>query len=141
MSAFVSQINYFFLLFYNFFSSFSCNDGYWAPNRVFDCFCSSSDPDNCSWSAAKKIKEMKCQAALCPDLQTDETKGWSCSGRAKYDLCWAPCQVGLMVKGQGSLKHTTFGSLWKIPGKLCDILNVSTFYIHQRVDFPYFLLI
>jgi len=75
-----------------------CNDGYWAPNRVFDCFCSSSDPDKCSWSAAKKIQEMKCQPALCPDLQTDETKGWSCSGRAKYDLCWAPCHVGLMVK-------------------------------------------
>ena len=79
---------------------------------MFDCFCSSSDPDKCSWSAAKKIKEMKCQPALCPDLQTDETKGWSCSGRAKYDLCWAPCHVGLMVKGQG-VKLSSFGSLWK----------------------------
>ena len=126
----------------SFFSFFhSCNDGYWAPSRTFDCFCSASDPDKCDWSAAKKIKEMRCEASQCEDLQAAETvdqhqMSWSCSGRAKYDLCWSPCHVGYTVKyTEAKCKCRKGKCAWQF-GELCS-KSIPLDYLRMALEFTH----
>ena len=69
-----------------------CQDGYWTPNRSYQCNCLG---DKCNWTGRNRIHHVKCQEAKCPDLiKNEKTNQWSCSGRSNWDICWSPCKVG-----------------------------------------------
>ena len=69
-----------------------CQDGYWTPQRTYQCNCVGED---CNWTGKNRINSVKCVEAKCPDLMKDEKiSDWSCSGRSNWDICWAPCKAG-----------------------------------------------